>query len=146
MLHDIARALDQADTARDDALAKEPGLAEGVHGSSYPVNNQTINAAATYTTATLRGSFGVPTYAKGVWGVLFGQSATVGASLYADSADDTPDGFSSRLDCSVANQPQSNLCMVRLGAAGGANDGKIKVKAVTAQFTAVYFWVVGYWA
>lgn len=115
---------------------------EGCHGASYPISNQTINEGATYTSGDLRDGTVVASDAIGVWMMLIGSPNAANKLLVIESADDAPDSYSSRMRAPAAT-PGEGLVMVRLGT--GANAGKVKIKALSGNWTAVYAWPVGYW-
>ena len=115
----------------------------GCHGTSYPISNKAINAATTYTSGDLRDGTHVALNAVGIWLMIFGTPALAADWLFIDSADDTPDGYSSRVLGPGADQIGHNCVPVRLGT--GANAGKIKIKAAARNWSAVYGWPVGYW-
>lgn len=124
-------------------LTQVGGRPSGCHGSSHPISNQTINQGNTYTSGDLRDGTVVPSDAVGVWLMLYGVCGAANKLLYIDSADDTPDHYSSRLVSQVAGRPLCGLVMVRLGT--GDNAGKVKIKAFTGNWSSVYAWPVGYW-
>jgi len=114
----------------------------GCHGISYPISNQTINEGNTYTSGDLRDGTYVPLDAVGIWLMITGTPSVANKVLCIDSADDVPDAYSSRMRSSVA-APYDDMVMVRLGT--GANAGKINIKALSGNWTAIYGWPVGYW-
>jgi len=119
----------------------------GIHTSSFIVDNlASLTDTSTHTTGDVRGSYGVPLYAAGIFAIVYAQADAIDANLYVDSADDTPDVYSSRLSIVVANEHHANFCMVRLGLSTGAASGKIKLKATAATFSNIYLYPVGYWA
>lgn len=125
-------------------LGAPPGsLVKGCHGSSYPISNQTLSEGATYTSGDLRDGTIVPTNAVGLWMILYGQCDLAQKALAIDSADETPDIYSSRIHASVAAGQSCGLVMTRLGT--GANAGKVKIKAVAGNWSVIYAWPVGYW-
>ena len=119
---------------------------EGVHNSTYPVDNQAIANGASYTTASLWNSYGLPPMARGIVGSVRGDAANAAGYLMFDSADDVPDLFSCVVGCWT--QGQAGYCTghvwVRIGVTG-ATAGMITVKAGGANFTGVYLSIVGYW-
>lgn len=120
------------------------GSVGGCHGSSYPINNQSISGGTTYTSGDLRDGIVVPSDAVGLWMILKGTPPATGyVELAIDSADDTPDAYSSMIKVNAAGNTLQGLVMTRLGT--GANAGKVKIKALSGNWTMVYAWPVGYW-
>jgi|GEM_PF-833407 len=124
-------------------LTQIGGRPSGCHGSSNPISNQTIYQGQAYTSGDLRDGTVVPSDAVGVWMMLYGIPSVYNGVLVIDSADDTPDYYSSRLQGVVAGHPHAGLVMTRLGT--GANAGKVKIKAMIGNWSTVYAWPVGYW-
>lgn len=144
LLQDLVRDVRDLRRRLDDLTLEHVHL-YGVHNSKYvtSLDNASINAAATVTTGDVRGDYGVPSHAKGVVLYVRGTSDGVTGILEIDSADDTPDHYSSRMDAPTAAQ-YGGLVLTRLGT--GANAGKFKVKNNSlANFTGVYVSIVGYW-
>lgn len=145
-LEEIVKRINDLENRLSRVHAFEFNCLDGIHGSSYIVNNlASLTDTSTHTTGDIRGSYGVPLYAAGIWCVLYAQSNATNSSLYIDSADDTPDTYSSRLAITVTSVHHSALCMVRLGLTTGANSGKVTLKAAGATFSNIYMWPVGYW-
>lgn len=113
---------------------------EGLHNTTYPVNDTSITAGTTVYSSVIPGSFGTPANAKGVWLALRGQADAAGY-LAVDSADDTPDMLSSLIVFPAAGV-YGGFGMVRLGI---TVPGQFALKAITANLIHVYASVVGYW-
>ena len=142
----IDRSVNRLEDRADELEAREFNTLSGLHDTSMIVSNATIAVNATSTTTDLRGTHEIPSYARGVWGFLYAQSTLTDVHLLIDSADDTPDVYSSRLTITVPLVQHSGMVMVRLGAPGGGNPGAITLKAIGAGFSSIYFYVVGWWA
>lgn len=107
-----------------------------VHATSLTLNGVAINATATYSTGTLRGTNGVASNAKGILATIMAVSAG-NANLYFSSSDDTPDANSQHMR--IQTTTVSQLVVVPLGM-----DGGIKILCTTAN-TTVTMRIIGYW-
>lgn len=139
---ELKRQGEQVESLKADFYHRSEAIVGGAQATAYPVNNETLSAGSVFTSDDLRGANGVPSVAVGVWGMLYGNAGTVGASLFIGSADGTPDEYSPRVDFWQADF-NSGLVMVELGT--GANAGKVSIKAFAGDITDIYFWPVGWW-
>lgn len=113
----------------------------GVHNASNPVDDTSILSGTTVYSNVVPGSYGTPTNVKGVWLAMRGHADGAGY-LAVDSADDTPDMFSSLIVFSGI-EDSGSLGMVRLGQT--TIPGQFALKAIGANLIHVYCSVVGYW-
>lgn len=142
-MNEIVDAIKQlAERMRHLETAEYQGYV-GLHATAFVagLNNAAILSGATVTTADLRGSYGVPAYARMVGLVLGGRTATtlVGSRLAVDSASETPDAYSAGVPPQVVLVYNEVFVLVPL-----STGGQITVKALGDNWSAVYARVVGY--